>query len=69
MQQNGFYSEPEAVDSKTLSAASAAKGESVDFGNQLVYSPNGTPYIYFIVEKTVNGYKNNGFTLNSDRCV
>ena len=66
MQQNGFYSEPEAVDSKTLSAASAAKGESVDFGNQLVYSPNGTPYIYFIVEKPVNGYKNNGFTLNSD---
>lgn len=66
MLKNGNYSEPEAVDSKTLTAASAANGESVDFGNQLVYSPNGTPYIYFIVEEPVKGYVNNGFTLNSD---
>lgn len=58
----GDYSQVEKVKSVTLKAEDAKEGK-VDFGNQLIYSPNLNPYIYFIVETPVKGYENKGFTL------
>lgn len=54
------YSKVEMVKSVTLNAADAKAGK-VDFGNQLIYSPNLNPYIYFIVETPVKGYESGGF--------
>ena len=49
------YSAPEQVASVTLKAEDAAAGK-VNFGEQLIYAPNGKPYIYYIGETKVDGY-------------
>lgn len=64
-EKNSSYSAPEKIASLNLSAKEAENG-SVDFGEQLIYSPNTTPYIYFIVEKPVNGYENTGFVFSPE---
>lgn len=60
------YSEPEMVESKTLTAAeikagldadgNTAKTNTVEFKDEFIYAPNGKPYIYFVVETALNGY-------------
>lgn len=53
------YSIPEQVSSLILTAEMAASGTALNFGDQLVYAPNGNPYIYYLAEKQLSGYNNN----------
>lgn len=51
--KDNSYSALELVDTKTMTQAT---GWSVNFGEQLVYAPNGNPYLYVIAEEKINGY-------------
>lgn len=63
------YSDVKLIEEKTLSSTDAKAGKGVDFGEQLVYAPNLTPYIYFIVETPVEGYGPAQFKLTPGETV
>lgn len=58
----GTYSSPQAIETKYL----ASNGESLTFDDLLIYAPNGNKFIYYVVEKAVNGYTTTSILSDND---